>query len=388
MILAILVSFPEVIQLYTQYGYNEIIDVKAQYSIFFLIISTVVYQYASLFLLRLLEPVGKINLTIKYQAIGELLTLLVTGLVIYFTKSIFNTCLVMFIMNIFYCIYLYFYVRKELPFSLFMTKGFSIVQGLKIIKESFLLSISFVIEKVYEIGLNLFVAKLFSPTVLTMFSTNRVMSNASVKVSNIITIPLLPDMQKQFALKDKTGIILKMKKFWNVTSLLIVVFLVLVLPFIEPLFNIWTRGEIEYNNKLVVYMFIAIVFQNYSTIIVELMKKTNLSIEILIYNLVKVLVIICMFYFSSMNSFIEGLGLSLFVGELVSLFLISYILYKRVINFMFFKEFLKTIFPLLLFASSMLIYAEINDYYFLFVFNLVVIFLFNRKRILRYVFNL
>ncbi|HEX8017624.1 MAG TPA: hypothetical protein VF465_20525, partial [Flavobacterium sp.] len=218
LIIGLILSSEYILGYITNYESFFLTKVSAQICVVFLLVSAIFYQYSTLYLLRFFEPLGKINITIKYQTIGEFFDFVVTALTIYFTRSILLTCLAVFIFNMLYSISLFFFIKKRVPFEIPLFRNLDLKKSLEQIRKAFLLTISFLIEKIYEIGINLVVVRVFSAGLLPVFTTSRVLSNSSLKVSNTMTIPLMPGIQKQFALEEKHLILQKISLFWRISG--------------------------------------------------------------------------------------------------------------------------------------------------------------------------
>ena len=367
--LGVLVSIPVVLSFLSNLDLNYLDNINGSYCILFLVFARVIFQYCTLYLLRLFEPFGKIEKTIKFKVIGELLDFIVTVILIYFTKSIFYTCIGIFVSNTLYTILMYKYVSKNVPFQVPFLKNINLYKSVRIIQKSFLLTLSFVIEKIYEIGLNLVIVRVYAANILPLFATTRVLSNSSLSASNAMAIPLMPDIQKNFSLENEEGIVEKMAKFWKVSTSLIIVIITIVMPFLPFLYNLWTAGQIDFNLQLVCFLFMAIAFQNYAIMFTEFLKRTNLAKQILTYNILKVtLTIVGLAIFGYFRN-TEGMGLALLGGEIIALayfFLIVKAIFKNKESLI---SFLYSLAPVFLFALSLLFYAVTENYLLFLFFN-------------------
>lgn len=362
LLLGLIVSSPVVLAAVSNFSVGYILQNYGPYSLILLVISKIAFQYNNLFLLRIFEPLGKIKKTIKYQTIGELLDFVATVLTIYFTHSIFLTSCAIFTSNILFCLFSFFYIKKNIPFTIPFSKGIDLFASFRLIKKSFLLTTSFLVEKVYENGLNILIANVFITSRLPIFTTNRVISNSFYRVSNAAVIPLMPNIQKQFSLSNPKYIISKMIDFWKISSFFTIMGTTLFLPVIPYIYTKWTGNRLTFSVSMVCYLIMAVSFQNFGMVINEFLKKTNLSKQILTYNIFKAVVTVVFILIFSYIRYFQGLGIALLAGESISL-LYMLITLKSIFNdALNMKVIYRLLVPVLLFCASLLVYIFVRNY--------------------------
>ncbi|WP_307184269.1 hypothetical protein [Sphingobacterium zeae] len=362
MLFQVLVTFilcsKTILRSFLDYNDLQFSELKVGESLFYLSISLIIYQYTTMFMVRFFEPLGKVNITIKHQTLGELYDFIVTIVGIYFTKSVYYTCIFLLIGKCLQSIYLFFYCKKNLPFDLkFNFNQFDLSKSFDAIKKSFILSISFIIEKIYEIGLSLVVSRAYNSLTVTLFGTNRIISNSALRVSNIATTPLMPNLQKYFSLNQKTQILDLISSFWKLSGNLLIVGIVVFTPIIPRIFNIWTLGKIDFNIQLLAFLLIAILFQNYSMILSEFIKRVNMGKIILIYNIIKISITVSVLFLGGYINNVVYLGLSLALGEITSLIFLIYCVSRLFEGREFLSIAIKYILPLVIFSTLYFLYS-------------------------------
>ncbi|WP_447770459.1 hypothetical protein [Sphingobacterium faecium] len=363
------------------YNLLQLEQFKVGPSLFFLSISLILYQYTTMFMVRFFEPIGKVNITIKHQTLGELFDFIITIVSIYFTKSIYYTCIFLLIGKCIQSIYLFNFCKRELPFDIGLNiKRFNFSKSLSVIKNSFVLSMSFVIEKIYEIGLNIVVSKAYTSSTVPLFGTNRIISNSALRVSNIATTPLMPNLQKHFSLNQENELLKLISTFWRFSGSVLIIGIVVFTPFIPKLFNIWTLGKIDFNMQLLAFLLVAIIFQNYSMILSEFIKRVNLGRIILVYNIIKISVTILILFYGGYLEQVVFLGVALFLGEIISLIYILYCVQKLFKEPKFYQLIIRSIMPLIVF--SILFFAFSFDklpYTYLLIISILSLLFFNKN---------
>jgi len=372
-LLGAVISAPILLSAVSTFPINYILNTNGHYSLFLLVLAKIIFQYNNMFLLRIFEPLGKIKKTIKYQTIGELFDFVVTVIAIYTTKSIFITSLAIFASNILFTVFTLLYVKSRVPFVIPFFKGVSFRKSFWAVKRSFLLTGSFLVEKVYENGLNILIPSLFVTSILPVFTTSRVISNSVFRVSNAAVIPLMPDIQKQFSLGNPQYIISRMVSFWKISTFVIITGVTVVLPLIPYIYTKWTGDKLDLNMSIVCYLIMAVSVQNFGMIINEFLKKTNLSKQIFVYNIIKsALTVACLFAFGYTN-YSEGLGLALLIGESISLIYMLVIMRAMFSANLKISAILKLLFPVVLFCLSLMVYLLLLNYRLFLVFNISIV---------------
>ncbi len=373
MLIGFIISFPVILSSVFDLDVAILQEKNASLCLLFLLFGRLMFQHCSLFVLRLFEPISMIEKTIKWRVLGELLDFSVTIIVITLTKSLLFTCIGIAISNFLYTTFIYNFLKNKIPFNYSLFKKYNFVESLVDLKKSFSLTVSFIIEKVYEVGLNLVVVQVYTNGLLPLFSTTRVLSNSSLSVSNILAIPLMPNIQKQFALKNESAITQQMVIFWRISTSMIIFVITAGLPFFPYLFNTWTAGKIDLNITLMCFLFMAIVFQNYAIMFTEFFKKTNLSKEILTYNILKVSLTIIGLAFFGFNNIIEGMGIAIFIGELCGLTYFFIIIRRTFSSKDSYRKFFMAFLPVILFSITLIYYAYTEKYLILVLGNIFIL---------------
>ena len=367
----LIISFPHILTLLSGFPVSYLLAVNAQYSLILLVVSRIIFQYVNLYLLRLFEPVNRIQTSIKFQTLGDLLDFIVVVAAIYFTHSIFYTCLILLVFTMLFAGYVYYFVKRNVPFTIPFLKNVDYRKSLSILKSSSVLTFSFIVEKIYEVGLNLVIVRAYVALVLPQFNTSRTMSNSFFRVSNALVIPLLPGIQKEFALGNEHYILNRMIAFWRNTNVILLLSITAGMPFFGYIYKIWTGNKMDFDVNLLCFLFMAIALQGYSIMFYEFLKKTNASKQILISNIIKVVVTVAAIFIFGRHNMIKGLGISLFLAELFTLvyvFLVMMAIFKDKAAY---KTFFKGLIPVVLFVISLVIYMATLNYWIFLVINII-----------------
>jgi len=380
LLFGVIICFTPVLSYITSFPESYIVARNAGIGFILLLAAKFFLQYISMFVLRLFEPLGRINTTLKYQAIGEALDLAATLSAIYITRSIFYTCLAVFIVNIIFSVIIIFYVAKHVPFKLPFLKNVSLAGSYGIIKGSVVMNSSFLIEKVYDVGLNLVVVRVFGASAVPLFTTGRVLTNIFYRLCTVMVIPLFPVIQKDYALDNRDAIMRKMKIFWTLLSVTIIFGITIGMPFLPYVYSLWTHNKLQFNLSIICYLFMAVSFQNFVMIVNEFFKKANLSKQILFYNIAKSVITITALVVFGYYNYLPGLGIALFIADALCS------VYSMLILLGLFKDkitariLLTYLLPVILFCISLMCYLYTQNYWVFLLCNIVILFFFNRKK--------
>ena len=183
----------------------------------------------------------------------------------------------------------------------------------------------------------------------------------------------MPDIQKQFSLGNPQYIISRMVSFWKISTFVIITGVTVVLPLIPYIYTKWTGDKLDLNMSIVCYLIMAVSVQNFGMIINEFLKKTNLSKQIFVYNIIKsALTVACLFAFGYTN-YSEGLGLALLIGESISLIYMLVIMRAMFSANLKISAILKLLFPVVLFCLSLMVYLLLLNYRLFLVFNISIV---------------
>ncbi len=370
-LVGVIISMPYFLKIITGFSMDKILEFNSSFVFILLLLTRISHQFFSLFYLRLLEPLGKISKKIKYDAIGEFVDIIATMLLIFLTKNLLFIALGVLIFNLIYFFISYNFLKFQLK-SFFVDIKIDFYKSIEVIVNSTSLLLSFIIEKLYENGLNIFITSFYSPLKVPLFSTTRTISNLSMRCSLVISEPLMPNLQKNFSNKDFEGIFDNFIYYWKITFLPILIIFSLLLPFVEDLYVYWTLGEITFNYKLFVWIFLSVFFLNYSSVISQFFRRTNYAKQLIFFNLVKTIVTLTVLYFYGITDNITGAGIAVFAGEFLSSSIIITMIYK-----IYGKEFFLRIFKYFLicivFSINSILFLELKNYVLFIAINFLII---------------
>lgn len=201
--------------------------------------------------------------------------------------------------------------------------------GWKNFKNSSLLSLSTVIYQFSSNGLILLITNLFGAIVVPLFTTIRTLTNSITSMTNILIQPLQPDIVKFRVQNEFKKITDTFDINWLISGAIINVGALIVLPFIIDIYEIWTRGKIEFNFPLFLLLTWSVSIVNFGTafiVYINSMNKLKLNFLIVITKLV--LIFGGSIFLSSYFGIIS-IGMAIAIAESITFFLIPFLLIRH-----------------------------------------------------------
>lgn len=349
---------------------------NASSAFLFLLGGRLFYQYNTGFVLRLFEPSGNIKETLKFQFFSDFSDVIATAVLVYFTRNLLYTCAGLFVVNAITFCFSVVYVNRKTHF--FSFKGVSTVEG-GLIKKSLGLNAGFFIEKMYDSWLNILVSHFFGPVLVPVFNTTQKLVNIFYRLSYMIVQPLFPAIQKYFAVNDYALVSALIRKHWRISIVIIIASVTAAIPIIPALYRFWTGNVLEFDEALLSYLFMGILFQNFVFVISEFLKKTNFSRQFMVYSIIRAGTTILFMWIFSCYKYMPGIGESIAIAELVCMFYMLWVFSRKAI---FLPQTFWYLGHVLIYCGLLLIYVFIRNYLVLLVpvvLQIVLILFFNRN---------
>ena len=91
---------------------------------------------------------------------------------------------------------------------------------------------------------------MLSAAVIPIFVTIRTLTNTITQFTNIILNPLAPELIRFHALKDGKKISQVIETNWLITNIIVNIPFLIIVPFVEQLYNIWTNDKLTFDKTL------------------------------------------------------------------------------------------------------------------------------------------
>ena len=226
-------------------------------------------------LVKCFLPVGLFNRTIFWSIIYKLIEIAL--LIIAVTKGweIWYILCVLSIVFFLYCVIALYDIKSKIPSIYPWWQYGSFKQGFKGFITSLMLTFNGFIEQISSNGLLILIGNFASTAAIPVFTTLRTASNVFLQITQITINPLVPDMVRFHTANEKHKIASIFNINWFLLNFFLILPLILVVPFLQELYELWTRDKLVFDKLL-----------SYSSNLVMLSQPflINRSVDISLFN--------------------------------------------------------------------------------------------------------
>lgn len=234
-----------------------------------------------------------------------------------FNVVVFADSGMIILVAIMYSIHLY----KQYPLYAVLAPQ-SIREGAVQFKKATKLYASNFFEKLSTDGLVLLLSFFrFDKAAIALFATVRTIVNTPLLAQNLLLNTYTPELQKQIALRTSSSLEQLLSFIRLRLGLFFCLGILCCLPFYQPLFSYWTKGEIKYDKYFMVTMLIMAVFNLYGLSITFILKGVNALPQLLRLMLLKTVLLVIGFVWAQQD--ILNTAIVLALVELLSSIFIS-----------------------------------------------------------------
>ena len=189
--------------------------------------------------------------------------------------------------------------------------------------KNFLLSLSLfgkeLLDKARGQGVRLILGPITGPKGLSAFATMRTGSNALMQGLGTITNPLMPELMRFLNNRDQERSEASFGTVWIIIIAIIAPGVILMQIIIEPIFNIWTRNQVEFDPALFAILSLGVLIKGVAQPATSVVKGNNILLpQIVIEALAAIIVVSCIFFLVPTLGLV-GAGIALLIAEIMSL---------------------------------------------------------------------
>ena len=184
--------------------------------------------------------------------------------------------------------------------------------------QSFLLSVTGLLENMRQQGARLLITPFTGAAGLAAFSTMRTGTNVAMQGLHTITNPLMPDFMRFLHDRDQARCEIAFGTIWMITVSLLAPAFVCLQVFISPLFVTWTRGNIPFNPWLFAILSLCVLIYAITQPAITVVKGNNLVRQQLVIScitgvmaIIGILILVPLFG-------ILGAGIALLIAEVTA----------------------------------------------------------------------
>lgn len=315
-------------------GYQESIvgingeKFKVSFGIICFLVMWLLVGSAGGILVKIIMPLGKYSRSLYLSIIIKVFETLAIAICVWFDSSINTLCIVLSLGWLFYTLYIFYDIKKLMPEFFPWWKGGSMKEGFSNLGKSFILTVNGFIEQFSLNGILVFIASIVGVLKVPAFTTLRTIGNTFTQATTIVLNPLIPDLIR-FHVKgeyDKISTIIVAN--WFISGLIVNLPLLLLTPFIAPLFNWWTKGLVAFDLVLYLTITLSISLVNYGkTFVVYLTGINNLrALTVITFSRFAIVFLLGLPLLRAYG--LRSLGWSFLLAEIVSSVIIPFLFVK------------------------------------------------------------
>lgn len=226
-------------------------------------------------------------------------------------------------------------------------------EGLRNFAKSTIFTLNSFLEQFSSSGLIFIITKFVGGAMVPVFTTIRTLANSMVSITNLLVQPLVPELLKLHSEKRTSKVFMVIKINWICTGVLVNSFFLLLTPWVEPLYIIWTKNNLGFDRALYFLLSGSVVMINYGKGIISYMFGINDLKAISVITYIRFILV-----FGISFSFMRALGLSaigwgVLVSEVICSVLLPFFLFRKYVPAaeISIHKFAYSFFPILIFGA-------------------------------------
>lgn len=265
-------------------------------------------------LVKILNPFGYIYKSYQFSIFERFIEFVVLVLAAVKGYSLVNMALIWLITKSLYSIGILWYLKRLLPDYFPWWQGGSLAEGWSNYKRSMAFIGSSLLDRMASDGVILLISVLIGSTFLPLFVAIRTLVNFGTKLSEIFLGPITPELINLYAKGLKDRLVQVMGYYWVITGGLLVIGFMLSVWVIEPVFEIWTNGRLEFKPLVYYGLIVVMITQNMGSILNSFLRGINRTNTVFYTSLLRTsMILIGIYFFYTMS--IKGLILALGIAE-------------------------------------------------------------------------
>ncbi len=203
--------------------------------------------------------------------------------------------------------------REQVPFSWPST-----AIGSRNFGRSLAVSGKWLLENARQQGARLVLAPLVGAAGLTAFSTMRTGANVALQGLHTVVHPLMPELMRFLHQRDQARMESAFGTVWFVLVAALAPGVVLVQAFVEPLYLLWTRGQVPFNPALFAALSLSVLIYAVAQPAIAVVQGNNLLRAQLLLSAAAAALVVSSIYLLVPLLGLVGAGAALVVAELAA----------------------------------------------------------------------
>lgn len=268
-------------------------------------------------LARIILAKGYYSESVLFAILIKFVETIILLLGIFARLTVTTTFTLIAISTVIYSIVVFRWTARIMPEYFPWWKEFNIRIGIQNFGKSVVLTINGFLDQMNVNGILFLISKFISASMIPVFTTVRTLTNTMTMLTNLVIQPLVPEMIRF----DSEG---KKDKIWKIIevnglisgSLIGFAFLLLI-PMVQTLFALWTKGHIIFNKPLFYLLSLSVLAINYGRSMTSYLIGINDLRRLSILSVTRFVLVFGISYLWIDRFGLIAIGLAIFVSEIV-----------------------------------------------------------------------
>jgi O-antigen/teichoic acid export membrane protein len=243
--------------------------------------------------------------------------------------SIFSACMWYAVIQSIVTMLAFWYIKMKLPDFYPWWHAAQWREGLRGLRKSLVLTFITIGQQLSNSGLVLLISALFTAAIIPSFTTLRTLTNTGGAVTRIFITALSPDMIRFHATRETEKLFSTLNANWFISGICVNFGIILVLPIIERIYRLWTKGYLAFNPVLFFLLAVAISLDNFGTGLNMYLSGINDLRSQTIITITRVGVLFLVGYYLSSFYGILSIGIGCVVAEIFASVVLPVIFVNR-----------------------------------------------------------
>lgn len=224
------------------------------------------------------------------------------------------------------------YIKRKIPNFYPWWHGAELKIAFQNFKNSLVLTFNSFIQQLNNNGLVLLISSLFASIMLPVFTTIRTMTNTALSITNLLISSILPDFVRYHTAQEKDKLNSVFTANWFFSGVIVNISIMLVIPFADTIFTIWTKGLIIFDFKLFISLAASISMINFGAGLYSYLFAINSLRAILVITITRVIVLFVFSYYLSGLMGLAGIGVAVLISEIFSSLILPYFYVQKILK--------------------------------------------------------
>lgn len=283
-------------------------------------------------LIKLLIPAGYMTQSLIWGIIFKLAQFLSLFFVVISGGKILEASIAYSVVQLILSLLVFRYIKNKLPEFYPWWKIRDLKTGFINLKKSTVLTINNALQQLSNNGLILFITNVFSTALVPAFTTVRTLTNTATVFTNLFITSIQPDLIKYHAKQETEKIQSALNANWFFSGLVVNTGLIILIPFAETIFRLWTNGLVSFDFRLFILLAASISIINFGAGLYNYLYGINKLYSISIISFSRTIILFVFSFILAGEYGLPGIGLAVLISEIIASMVLPFFLVNKILK--------------------------------------------------------